>query len=101
MEYRSEATISSVTTSQLGEAWKAIVEERGKELEHAIYVEYGLAEEVISLMTFKDGSYEVGIGESLRPYDQLYVGTSLEEATKHFLTAVREHTWFEDDNETT
>lgn len=82
--------IATITDSnELGPAWQEIVE--GRELEQTIYCEFGFAEEVITLLAFKDGSFEVGIGESLRPYDQIYVGDDEERALTDFLLAVKRH----------
>jgi len=99
--FREGATIECQSDDRyfdIGPEWWEIVGKR--RLKSVICVQYGMAEETIVLLTFnettldpKDDTYEVGIGECLRPYDQRYTGPSLEEATFHFLTAIREATW--------
>ena len=84
-----------VSEEQLGDAWRELLIERNRGFDHIIYVEFGFAEEVIGMIHYMDGTYEVGIGESLRPYDLLYEGTDLEEATESFLKAVRRHAWYD------
>ena len=90
-EFRRGAIISCLDDVSCSPGWSVIIDER--ELHSAIYVEYGIAEEVIALLEFKDGSFEVGIGECLRPYNELYSGEDREEASRIFLEAVKENTW--------
>ena len=90
-KFRRGATIGCLNTIAGVSSWSTIIGER--ELHSAIYVEYGIAEEVIALLEFKDGSFEVGIGECLRPYNKLYSGKDREKASRIFLEAVKENTW--------
>ena len=90
MAYRDGASMLALTKVTEG-SWKEVIGDR--KLQSIILCEYGFAEEVIAMMEFVDGSFEVGIGESLRPYKRLYEGMELEEATKSFLEALREHSW--------
>jgi hypothetical protein len=55
------------------------------------FCEFGFAEEVIGLLEYADGAYEVGIGESLRPYHRLYFGADMEVASRTFFEAVLEN----------
>jgi hypothetical protein len=49
---------------------------------------FGFAEEIIGLIEYTDGSFLVGIGESMRPFIELYDGTSAEEASDAFIQAL-------------
>jgi len=101
--FREGTTITSQSGPdfEIGPEWGEVVGTR--RLKSVIAVEYGLAEETIALLTFEphvEGgpadepeTYEVGIGECLRPYSRLYEGTSLEDATFAFLEAIRGSTW--------
>ena len=71
-------------------AWAEVVGDR--ELESGYWAEYGFAEEVIGILHFKDGTFEVGIGEPLRPYQVLYAGSDFVAAQERFWQAVRLHT---------
>ena len=91
-EYREGAVIGVLTNvAELGDGWQGVVGTR--EVSNAIGVEYGLAEESIMMFEFKDGTFEVGIGESLRPYDQLYSGDDQLDATRAFLGAIHRCTF--------
>jgi len=71
----------------LGEgSWSEVVGKR--KLYAAIHVEFGLAEEVIGFLEFEDGTFEVGIGECLRPYDLRYAGKEREKASQAFIEAI-------------
>ena len=57
---------------------------------------FDAAEEVIGLIRYTENmvglfQYEVGIGESLRPYDKLYAGSSEKDAEERFWQAVTLH----------
>ena len=54
--------------------------------------QFGAAEEVIALMFFSDHTFEVGQGESLRPYQQLYSGSDARRAFETFWNRVDEAT---------
>jgi hypothetical protein len=58
--------------------WHEVVGER--QVRTVLHAEFGLAEENLVLMGFTDGTYEVGVGESMRPYDVVYVGNDSEAA---------------------
>ncbi len=94
MEYCEGTVIYTVEKPAAGSAWEGIVGDRP--LKVITVVEYGLAEEVIAMIEFQDGTFEVGIGESLRPYDLLYQGCDLELASRAFLEAIKDHTWSEE-----
>lgn len=95
MKFREGTIIGVILPSEeMGPSWRALIDERGKEFSRLIYLEYGFAEEVICMIYFLDGSFEVGVGESLRPYELLYAGNDLEEASRAFLEAVQIHTWW-------
>jgi hypothetical protein len=85
-----ESPCHEETNAVLEGAWAEIVGDRKLTLLYA--VEYGFAEETIAMMGFESGSYEVGIGESLRPYDRLYLGIWEHEAENRFWQAVTLHT---------
>jgi hypothetical protein len=65
-----------------------------QEIDGAVFAEFALAEEVIGLLRYKQQtgfSYEVGIGEPLRPYQRLYFGMSAQDAEERFWQAVTMH----------
>lgn len=68
------------------ENWIRVIDGREVETIHAL--DCGFAEESVMLIEFTDGSYEVGRGESLRPYEQLYVGRDGMAALRAFLEAI-------------
>lgn len=55
-----------------GSAWAEIVKGRG--FKEGIAADFGIGEECYALLEFEDGTFEVGVGEALRPYLQLYLG---------------------------
>jgi hypothetical protein len=69
--------------------WNWVV--RDRKLLNATFCEFGLAEEVVGLLVFedKDGEdvAEVGIGESMRPYDKVFEG-DFEEASHIFVKTI-------------
>jgi hypothetical protein len=90
----------------LSEGWDMVVGDRKLVAIHTC--EFGFAEEVVGLMVFDEGteitplgpgalatmpvfSYEVGVGESLRPYVQVHVGTDTREALSKFFAACMAH----------
>lgn len=56
-------------------------------------VSFGFAEEIIGFAEYVDGVFLVGIGESLRPFNELYRGESAEEASDIFFRAVIERAY--------
>lgn len=52
--------------------------------------EFDFAEEAI-VMFHVGADWEVGVGESLRPYDQVYKGKSVQEASMLFVETILEH----------
>ena len=64
--------ITGVTSLEHSEEWSWVVGAR--KLLNAVYAEFGLAEEVVGLLVFDDETAEVGIGESMRPYDKVFEG---------------------------
>lgn len=73
--------------ADIGPSWQIII--GGQDVNYIICAEFGFAEEVINLISYKDGDYEVGIGESLRPYDERYKGDKLEDAKEAFEKALK------------
>jgi hypothetical protein len=69
--------------------WESLDKERTIETLQGVV--FGLAEEVIGLVQYTDGTYRVGVGESLRPFYELYVGPSALEASSIFLRAILRH----------
>jgi len=83
-----EYTIVAVTSiKELSPSWKEIVDKR--EFTSGTFANFGLAEECIGLLEFKD-SFEVGLGECLRPYIQLYIGEDASMASKIFINKINE-----------
>ncbi len=93
LQFRTGATFISVVKIYEESFWSEVIGER--KLRTASFVEVAFAEEVIGFMEFKDGSFEVGIGESLRPYNQLYVGGDRYKASEVYLRAIQERAWHE------
>lgn len=85
------ATIDDVESmaSFLNSAWGEVVDTRI--ITRAQMCWFDFAEETIALMEFKDGTFEVGIGEPLRPYDQVYLGTEGKKALGMFFDTVQDH----------
>ena len=84
-----------------GSAWEKVIEDvqikHQAKFEQGIFCEFGFAEEVIAMLDFScNGDQEeyfyVGIGESLRPFVEVYSGNSREEASAAFTRAVCKHT---------
>lgn len=75
--------------------WSEIVGER--KLLQAQFADFGLGDMSVGLLQFADETYEVGVGECLRPYRQLYLGTDLEQASEKFVLYVA--SFFDEDEE--
>lgn len=86
-----------VKKADLEEEWLPIIGSR--ELVTCIMGDAGFVDAQIALLEFKDTqdehSFEVGIGECMRPYVKLYEGDSLEAASKIWMTEVSKY--FEED----
>jgi len=82
--------VAETDVSKLTLSWMEIVGNR--RLVSGIFVGFGFAEECIGLLEFVSETcsptFEVGIGESLRPYLQLYVGDNGTIASKTFIDAI-------------
>lgn len=83
---KREHVIDLVSYEQMGPSWKEIVGKR--DLTEAAYCAFGPAEEIICLMRFGDGSYEVGQGECVRPYIPHYKGPNFGLAQQEFENAI-------------
>jgi hypothetical protein len=82
------------TTADLPEGeWRELVDKcDGYEFKEGTFCEFELAEEVIGFLRFNTElgpQFEVGIGEALRPYIELYAGNDVAVATSVFWTAVQ------------
>jgi len=88
---RPNLIIGATSAKNIGPAWQQLLETRDRELEFCVFAEYGLGEEVISLLAYEGDFYEVIIGESLRPVDIRYEGSDHEKASKIFLETVVKH----------
>jgi len=62
--------------------------EGGKKPVGASYVQFGLIEEAIVMIVFEDESFEVGVGEALRPYICIYRGSDELEASRLFVEEI-------------
>jgi hypothetical protein len=87
---REFSLVNALTTDELSDSWDVeVVGKRVKEFISGIFVNFGMGEECIGFLTFKDSetkySFEVGVGECLRPYDQLYFGDDENKASKIFI----------------
>lgn len=63
--------------------WKSV--DSTRTIESIVAATTGPAEAVCGLITFTDGTFEVGVGECLRGYEQLYKGSELLEASEAWL----------------
>jgi hypothetical protein len=89
-----DVSITNASLTDISEAWQEVADASGHTLEDAVFAEFDFAEEVICLLRYKDRTgycYEVGIGESLRPYERLYLGRTEREAEDRFWQAVTLH----------
>lgn len=68
---------------RMGDGWKSVIGDR--ELEQAVTAEFGIGEEVLGMLSFADGTQEVGQGEAMRPYLVHYTGDNEREAYSAFL----------------
>ena len=92
MSTERDFTIVSVTDiDELSDSWKTEVI-ADTDFISGTFADFGMAEECLGLLEFEDVNgktiYEVGVGESLRPYDQLYIGNSCEIASKTFIDEI-------------
>jgi len=69
--------------------WGKVIGER--KVVTAAACDAGFAEETILFLAFEDGTFEVGMGESLRPYNQVYKGSDEEVAVEKFSSIVTKH----------
>lgn len=69
--------------THLGDAWREITSKEN--FEQCTFLDMGLGDTCISMLEYKDGTFEVGQGEALRPYIQHYIGTDVAEALKAFI----------------
>ena len=80
--------IGSIPLNEIPEGLKDVSE--GRKILDAIAVEFGFAEELIFKVEYEATEddvrdIEVGVGESLRPYQRLYFGTDAVKASSIFL----------------
>jgi hypothetical protein len=73
-------------------AWGEVAGNRGLVTMHTC--EFEMAEEVIALMVFEDGTCEIGIGESLRPYQSVFEGDFDHYAFTTFWSAIQSRMYF-------
>ena len=82
--------VAETDICKLSQSWFEIVGDR--RLISGTFADFGMAEECIWLLEFVSETcsptYEVGIGECLRPYIQLYVGDNSEAASKIFIDTI-------------
>jgi len=92
-DLRPELLLDTMTKRKakklLGPEWLDVVGERS--IYNVFSCEFGFAEEVICCMLFKDGTAEVGVGESMRGYHRVYNGNSHSTAFKAFLKEIANH----------
>lgn len=87
----------SIVTCDISKAGEWLTLHPEKEPISIIGCNFGFAEEVIGFVEYKDGSFEVGIGECLRPYDHLYAGEDDEAASKVFFEAILDTAYEEEE----
>jgi hypothetical protein len=94
------------TTQEWGErlgAWAEVIErDITASVDDAMSItvaEFDLAEEVIGLIRFKDGHFEVGVAETLRPYIKVLDGDNEGYALLRFWSRVQNHATCVDNEE--
>ena len=86
-----DVSISLVPVEDIDDNSKEVAGEHT--IDNGTFAVFDFAEEVIGLLRYNNGRcFEVGIGESLRPYERLYMGWSEAEAEERFWQAVTLHT---------
>lgn len=78
-----------IDLTYLGSGWWEVVGDRS--LLMGAGCEFGPAEEVIGILVFRNGTFEVGVVEILRPYFRKYLGKSFRKAWEEFRSLVCEH----------
>jgi hypothetical protein len=89
MQVRDFEVTTGVGHEDVGMEWKAQV--NFHDIKEGTFVSFGTGEEVIGHLEMEDGTFEVGIGEALRPYIQLYNGDNAVLATDAFWDALEKH----------
>ena len=92
--YEDGGVLEGSDLDGLGESWLEIAEEHESDLMKVYYVDRGFADACMALLEFSDGEFEVGVGEALRPYIELYQGKNKQEAHKAFRKKLAE--WMEE-----
>jgi hypothetical protein len=86
MQLRDFEITTDVGHDDVGMEWKAQVNFHG--IKEGTFASFGLGEEVVGHLTMADGTFEVGIGEPMRPYIQLYTGDDEIKAADAFWDAL-------------
>lgn len=87
-----DVTIKTVLArDDIGPGWDEIIGDRY--LDRLVAGEFAMAEEVIGFLQFRTepATYEVGVGQAMRPYRCLYVGSDFTDALNMFWKAVATH----------
>lgn len=81
---------AEISSGDIPPAWLAVI--GGRRLVSASFCEFGPAEETVGLLAFADGTYEVGVGESLRPYARVALTDDRREAHRVWWEQIRTRT---------
>ena len=87
MDFTNEATgfnIGVEDSPPMSGGWREIAGDR--KVTKAAFIDFGLGDQCTAYLEFDDGTYEVGTGEVLRPYDRLYQGTDCDKARAAFMS---------------
>lgn len=76
--------------------WREVA--NGRTIVKAAFLDFGFADQCTAYFEFSDGTFEVGIGEALRPYDQLYSGNDGNDAKAAFMSKLLTMTEYEEAN---
>ena len=88
------ATIRSRDNPEhIGEMWKEVFGDRKWEIIY--HASCGMGDSQYAMIFFEDGTVEVGTGEALRPYTQLYIGKEAKVAWRVFVKALSTYFWKE------
>jgi hypothetical protein len=83
--------LTTAVGAEIPGEWRAI--DPTRTIGRAIAVNYEFAEETIAMLYYTDHTVEVGVGESLRPYERLYKGSNYNKASEEFVRAIMQRSF--------
>lgn len=67
--------------------WLEVIGDR--KFKCGVIADFGLGDAVVAFLEFEDDTFEVGHGECMRPYQQIYLGSDRGEASSKFVKYVK------------